>query len=73
MSASGWLLLIKPGCVVTQRHVHAPVSVAKSTIASGFVLGGVGKRIRQDDATLGVGVDDLHRLAVVGAVTSPGL
>ena len=38
-----------------------------------LLLGGVGQRIGQNDAPLGVGVDDLHRLAVVGLEDVAGL
>ena len=50
----------------------APVSVARSTIASGSSRDGDRERVGEDEPSLGVGVEHLDRLAAAVRTTSPG-
>ena len=62
-SASFWSLANSPLATWPSAITQAPVSVAMSTTASGLEALGVGERVAQDQAALGVGVEDLDRLA----------
>ena len=47
--------------------MHAPVRVARSTMASGSASVASARRVGEDEAALGVGVEHLDGLAVADA------